>query len=308
MADERQKAGEYIDLTLDMIKKEIDYILTSSDVDPHFYEKYANSVEICDEQIFAKKKNLTPNRIYIVVKFGTASFDFGQALLPITLNAVSEQNSVDVCQKLLFDLATNFTQQPPIDGTEFASTDYVKQLWNTPNVINNFNEVNIGFRSLMYMTGTLLVGHNSSPIVELIYNKDATDGSMVELHKYMITFSDSFDVYPDTQAFYTTHGIGKTAAKTASYAFSITLFKVSNPFMNKCRAIKRGNVDPNEGGFEEGISSKFSISMLDKDDIEVDPATGDETKHYFTKEYTLINMTIQQNKGDLPTVALTFAR
>ena len=68
MADERKKAGEYIDLTLDMIKKEIDYILTSSDVDPLFYEKYANSVEICDEQIFAKKKNLAPNHIYIVVK------------------------------------------------------------------------------------------------------------------------------------------------------------------------------------------------------------------------------------------------
>lgn len=294
---ERRKAGEYVDKTLDMIRREIDYILTSPNVDPLFYADYVNSVEICDEQIFAKKKNLTPNHIYIVVKFGTASFDFGQALLPITMNAVSEQNKLSVCQKLLFDLATEYTQKPPIEGSDFPSTDYVKQLWNTPNIISNFNEVNIGFRSLFYMTGTLLIGHNSSPIVELVYNKGVAGEEFV-LSDYMITFSDSFDVYPDTQAFYSTHGIGRTAAKTASYAFSVTLFKINdeNGFMSKIRNIKRGNLvaEPN------GISTKFSLYMRDKDE---DPSTGG-----FTAEYTLINMTIQQNKGDLPTVALTFSR
>lgn len=285
----------YIDLTLKMIEDEINHILTV--YDPDFYKAYKNSVIICDEQIFAKKKELVPNAIYIVTKFGTASFDFGQALIPITLNAVSEQNKLDVCQKLLFDLATEYTQKAPIASSEFPSTDYAKQLWNTPNVINNFNEVSIGFRSLFYMTGTLIIGHDSSPIEELIYNyiEDGTPKTF-PIHKYMITFSDSFDVYPDTQAFYTTGGIGKTAAKTASYAFSITLFKVGGDgfeFFNLCKAIKRGDSTK----APKGISTKFSISMKDKDDTEA-----------WTAEYTLINYTMQQNKGDLPTVALTFAR
>ena len=290
MANQNQ---QYIEYTLKMIKDEINNILTNPLIDPVLYKPYVNSVEICDEQIFAKKKDISPNHIYIVVKFGTASFDFGQALMPITINAVSEQNKLEVCQKLLFDLATEYTQKAPIEGSGFPESDYVKQIWNTPNVINNFNEVNIGFRSLFYMTGVVLIGHDSSPITELIYNKDATDGSTFNLHEYMITFSDSFDAYPDTQAFYTTHGIGKTEIKTASYAFSVTLFKVDKPFMSLCRAIKRGDLTdaPN------GICTKFSLSMKDKDE------TG-----YWTAEYSLVNMTIQQNKGDLPTVALTFAR
>ena len=286
--------NKYVELTLSMIETEISAILNG--VDATIYAAYKDHVIICDEQIFAQQRQLTPKTIYIVVKFGNASFDFGQSLMPITINAVSEQNAVDICQKLLFDLATTYTQQEPGNITEWEtndSTDYVKQLWNTPNVINNFNEINIGFRSLMYMTGTVLIGHNSSPIVELIYNKDATDGSEVPLHQYMITFADSYDMSPDTQAFYSTDGIGRTAAKTASYGFSITLFKVDNEFMRKCRAIKRGNLTD----APDGISSKFSISMRDKDEEQV-----------WTAEYCLVNMTIQQNKGDLPTVALTFVR
>lgn len=279
----------YIEYTLKMVQDEIDHILSENVL----YSDYRNSVEICDEQIFAKKKDINPDHIYIVVKFGQASFSFGQALMPITINAVSEQNKLDICQKILFALATEYSLEPPINSAGFPDEDYVKQIWNTPNVITNFNEINIGFRSLFYMTGTILIGHNSSPITELIYNKDATDGSTFNLHEYMITFSDSFDVYPDTQAFYTTNGIGKTEAKTASYAFSVTLFKVTSTFMSLCRSIKRGDLT----GAPNGISTKFSFSMRDKDE------TG-----YWTEQYTLVNMTMQQNKGDLPTVALTFAR
>ena len=304
MAEDKNK---YVEATLGMITSEIELILNSDEI----YDSYKGHVVICDEQIFAQQKQLTPKTIYLVVKFGNASFDFGQALLPITINAVSEQNALDICQRILFELATRYTQEEPLNIEDFEVSDYAKQIWNTPNVINNFNEVNIGFRSLMYMTGTLLIGHDSSPIVELIYNKGQTDE--VLLHKYMITFTDSFDIYPDTQAFFVTNGIGRTAAKTAAYAFSITLFKVTNPFMNKIRTIKRGDLD----GAPNGISTKFSISMRDKDEFErnettgdiiIDPVTELPIKHYFTVEYTLINMTIQQNKGDLPTVSLTFSR
>lgn len=284
---------DYIEKTLKMIKDEIDAVLVDEHISPDFYAPYLKKIIVCDEQIFAKKKNVDPNSIYIVVKFGTASFDFGQALVPITINAVSEQNKLDICQKLLFDLAVEYTQKAPIESAGFPSTDYAKQIWNTPNVINNFNEVYVGFRSLFYMTGTLIIGHHSSPIDELWFNKG--EANAVKISDWMITFSDSFDVYPDTQAFYTTSGIGKTAAKTASYAFSITLFKVSNDFMNLCRAIKRGDT----ALAPKGISTKFVLSMRDKDDAE---------GYYFTEEYVMINMTIQQNKGDLPTVALTFAR
>ena len=300
--------NKYVELTLSMIETEINAILNGEDAT--IYAAYKDHVIICDEQIFAQQRQLTPKTIYIVVKFGNASFDFGQSLLPITINAVSEQNAVDICQKLLFDLATTYTQQGPGNLTEWETndlTDYVKQLWNTPNVINNFNEINIGFRSLMYMTGTVLIGHNSSPIVELVYNKGLSDQFI--LSDYMITFSDSYDMYPDTQAFYSTNGIGRTAAKTASYAFSVTLFKVKSDFMSKCRDIKRGYMESDTLA-PNGISTRFSISMRDKDDYEKDPQTGEPTttKYYFTAQYSLVNMTVQQNKGDLPTVSLTFAR
>lgn len=305
--------NDYVSSTLEIIKHQFEEIVNADS----FYADYKNNIEISDEQLFAKKTDddLIHDHIYIVIKFTPASVDFGQVILPITINAVSERNGIEICQKLLFDFASIYTQRTLQDDD-----DYVKELWNSPNVLSNFNEVDFGFRSLFYMTGTLLIGKNSDPIEELIYFADTTitdpyergedeeiiyrpngrpmyKSGIVDLFETMITYSDSFDVQLDPQPFYSTNAINKSKAKTASWGFGITCFKTINDFMKKCKKIKRGIINSQNPSTANGIDERFQIAMKDKDDDEL-----------WKVDCRMVNYTLQQNKGDLPTVSLTFAR
>lgn len=287
----------YVESILEIIKNQINSILNNDS----FYKNYRNKVEVSNEQFFSKKSFLEPDKIYIVVKFENANFDIGQILLPITINVASEQNKLDVCQKLLFDFSEQFTLKTIPDDN-----DFIKQIWNTPNVINNFNEVSYGYRSLLYTTGTIIIGKNSSPLSELYFYVDGNEENQSEqnkinLYDLTIIFSDNFDVDLDSQPFYYTNGAAKSASKTSTYSFSITCFKLNNDFFDLCKMIKRGTTKFATDGVtklgEDGISTKFKFSFKDKDDNES-----------WSESFRLVNYTCQQNKGDLPVVSLTFSR
>ena len=61
------------------------------------------SVEVSSEQMFIKKYNFDPNRIYIVIKFANTTLNYGQIVMPIKILALSEQNKLTLAQKFLFD-------------------------------------------------------------------------------------------------------------------------------------------------------------------------------------------------------------
>lgn len=119
-----------------------------------FYNGYF--VTVAEEQDFNKIMDKSPMHIYIVVKFLSASINYGQILLPITITAVSEDRKLDVCKRLLFEFADRNNLRISEDFT-------IKQFYTSPQVISNFEEIYDGYRSLFTLSGTFLINRNANP-------------------------------------------------------------------------------------------------------------------------------------------------
>ena len=119
-----------------------------------FYNGYF--VTVAEEQDFNRILDKSPNHIYIVVKFLSASINFGQVLLPITITAVSEDRKLDVCKKLLFEYADR-------NNLILSNDETIKQFYTSPQVISNFEEIYDGYRSLFTLSGTFLINRNANP-------------------------------------------------------------------------------------------------------------------------------------------------
>lgn len=135
-----------------------------------YYKGY--DVEIADEQYYNKSVKNVPGRIYIVVKFGEATLNFGQIVFPITIQAISEQDKLDVCYTLLFEFANKYNINWNKDKT-------IGQFYNAPYVLSNFNEIFEGFRSLLYVSGTFLMTKNANYLTAY-YAPKAINGETIE--------------------------------------------------------------------------------------------------------------------------------
>ena len=147
-------AGLDYNALVEMIRNNIADVMT----DP-FYDGY--DIEVTNEMQFLEKKEGYRNRIYIVVKFAPATTFFGQTVLSFTVTAISEHNHCFVCQKLLSDYAQKYNLE---------QTGYIQQIYETPSVILNFNEIYEGFAAVMAMSGTFVIAKDIARIsFEYIY-------------------------------------------------------------------------------------------------------------------------------------------
>ena len=122
---------------------------------------------LSNEQQYVKESQRHKNTIYIVVKFMPATINFGQVVLPITLTAVSEHNNIEKCQRLLLDFSQYWNLK------NIGISDYsVFQIYSSPSITSNFNEVYDGFRSAFSMSGTFLISKNSNECILYYYTDD----------------------------------------------------------------------------------------------------------------------------------------
>jgi hypothetical protein len=192
-----------------------------------YYDGY--DIEVTSEIQFLKKKEAYKNRIYIVIKFSPATIFFGQTVLSLTITALSEQNHLFVCQKLLSDYAHKFNLM--FDG------DNIQQIYETPTVLLNFNEVYDGFRSVLSMSGTLVITTTINRFDFYYHYKDDNGKDVAEKVDLISSFFN-FDNSIDSQAFYGTHDFAISIAKIASLAcgFNVYLFTNSR-LINDCMKI-----------------------------------------------------------------------
>lgn len=120
----------------------------------NLYKDY--DVKIAKEQDFFKHKNdLRAKTIYIVVKFGGASVNFGQTVLPVTFTVLSEQNKCDIAYTLLTDYVNKYNLESNQDLT-------IKQVYESPSVSSNFNVVYEGYRSIINVTAFFVISKNAN--------------------------------------------------------------------------------------------------------------------------------------------------
>lgn len=107
--------------------------------------------EVCTEQAFLKKQ-LEPSTIYVVIKYLSTTNTLNAVTQPVQLLVFCEQNQIQASQIIFrkFVESHNFEviKEPGI---------YVKQDYREPVVLSNFNEVSYGYRTIMYISGTLYI-------------------------------------------------------------------------------------------------------------------------------------------------------
>lgn len=255
-----------IEQVMELLKRQFAIIMQN---DEDYYGNY--KVYLSNEQQYVREKSREKDAIYIVVKFMQASLNFGQTILPVTINAIAERNKIEVCQKLLLEFAQEYNLTTDASGT-------IKQTFTSPANMSSFNEMFDGFRSLFYMSGTFLISSNSNTCTLL------HEGAEVPC----ITFNQSFDVNLDSQAFYSTKNMTSSVAMTGTHTISISTYLIMNDFCNK--VIK---VMTNADGFPIGTGFMFTIQYKNGFKIE-------------NKVYRLVNCSVQQNAGELPMATMTF--
>ena len=204
--------------------------------DSDFYKE--SRIILANEQDFVKNVEKKRGNIYIVLKFMPATINFGQNTLPVTFNAISEKNGLEICQKLLCDYAQVYNlHSTDVQSLDDTSITYnVQQVYTTPSVMSNFNDVNDGFRTLFYMTSTFLISKNSNPF-SLYYFENEDDEEGIYIEGFSNAFN--FDNTMDSQPYFTPQNPNfiESISKFGSLAINITTFLVDNDFINKVLGI-----------------------------------------------------------------------
>lgn len=207
------------EIVMEALGTEITNLVNS---DPETYGRHTFVLTM--ERQIIKHKDRKPNTIYLVVKFLQSNRDHGQQIQPITINALSEHNSIDVCHKFMTDFSAEFNL------VAFEKGDYsIRQTVTSPTAINAFNEVYDGYRSLFYISGTFLIGKNSNPITGIAISWGDQEEEVIDF----LNASWAYDAQIDSQPFYGTNNYNLSVAKTATLSVSFSLYMIGSAFCDK---------------------------------------------------------------------------
>lgn len=238
-----------IDEIMSLIENQFKLIIRN---DYEYYKNY--NIKLTNEQYYIPPEDRTEtNTIYIVVKFLPADISFNQNIVPITINAVSEYNKIEACQKLLLEYAQTFNL---IDDETINGVSY-NQTYTTPQVISNFTEMYFGYRSILIMSGTFLLSRNINSS-KLYYITDEGEEVLVEA----ITFHDDFSIQLDTQGIYNNFNRTKSEARVGTYAINFAMKLVDDELCKKILNIvcKKESINTN---FKFRIKYRYDIVFED---------------------------------------------
>lgn len=154
------------------------------------------SFEICDEQDFVKMRFMAEKKIYILVKFLTSSITLDAKTQPVQIMIMSEQNSLGVAKTVFETFASQYNYAVEVleDGT------FIKQQYTQPVVLSNFNEAGNGFRSVLYMSCTMLIIEQLMDIYT--YNGDEIVRGAITINNEIVrvlSFNMAYSMTPNTQ-------------------------------------------------------------------------------------------------------------
>ena len=261
------------------------------DEDENYY--YGYNVQITDEQQFLRIKEAQHDTIFMVVKFGASTTFYGASVVPITISAISENNHCFICQRLLTDYAQKFNLAD-------YGKDSVQQIYETPSVSLNFNEVYSGFRSVLTLSGTFVIAKNIS-FYNFIYNYKDEKGNDKQENLRLISSYFDYNGNIDSQAFFGTHNFAESVSKVASLScgFSCYIFSDSQLIKDCMKIVALAGEDGIS--VTDNINNKFSftISFNDSNESSFNPITCN---------FKLINLSCSREVANIPMIGFSFAK
>ena len=287
-------------------------------------------IEVSDEQSFNKKRNeskIEKGTVYVVVRFGSGSINYGSSVTPISLYVMGTANKVKPTQLLLSVFASAWTTKNLGEG--LISEDGVSlelerasQVWNTPEIITNFNEVDSDFKNLFRLTGNVVIGSSAVRVGKLIYIYDTSNNNYPSLPASgweeisIMSFRDGYRASLDSQPFGNTNGFAKSEVNFSTYTFSVSTYLLDNHLGADVLAIRGFR---NRSG--SGIMSKFSPNDQMKIKLEFNngftnfPNSGESSSSSdtvlgddFFAFFKVVDSQIGQEIAGIPSLTVTFTR
>lgn len=216
--------------------------------DPNLFDKY--KIVLSNEQQFVKERHQEHNYIFLVVKFLEGTKDNGQLQQPILINAIGENNAVDVCQRLLHEYSQTYSvSYPAVDMDEFV----IKQSYSTPMVMQNFNNVNDGYRSLFYMSGTFFVSSNVNLIKKISWLNDEN----IEEDIPFINASLHYAAQIDPRSQYGSNDFNKSTALIRTLSLNVSIYNTTSNFNKKVLSVMFGG---------SSVDTTFTFTITYKDE------------------------------------------
>ncbi len=205
---------------LDLVTSEIQDIVNK---EPELYRGY--SIEISSELAYAKKITFTPKTIYIAIKFLEANVYFEQTNLPVIIDILAEQNSFEVARTLIMSFIATYNLTNDKEGN-------ILQRYDTPVVLNNFNEIGNGFRTLFSCRGGFLISLNNNPIVNIdyIWETKESDDKIISHTESIKPLVSNWHLANqlDSQGFFETKNLTNSIAQVFSFVINFVVYQFSN--------------------------------------------------------------------------------
>ena len=308
------------------ISEEIEYIwkeLASSE------EKEISSlisnikgIIVSDEQFFRKKESsreLRRGTVYLVVRFSAGSINYATSATPISIYGLGTANQIKPVQLLLGTFASYWTTKNMSQGLKTEVSDML-QVWNTPEVVSNFNVVDDDFRSLYRTTGIIVIGPAAVRVGTLTYYYGDNYANSETIN--IMAFQDGYHASLDSQPFGNTNGFVQSEVNFQTYTFSISTYLLDSQLTRDMLAIRGFRYRP--GGSYSTATGKYSIAdPNNKFKLKIDftngfnnmpgsnetssssdPVKGDD----FYTFYKVVDSSTKQEIGGIPTLNITFTR
>ena len=263
------------------------------------------------EQAFLKsQEKADPNGVYVAVRFSKAPVNFGASICNVYLTVLGSANKVKPTQLFFSAFASKYTYK--------EIQQNIQQIWVTPSVQQNFNEIDTTFRNLFDVSGTLIIGNNTVNVlggkITYVFGTGETDYEEIPF----MAFQDNFRNNLSPQPYGNTHGFAKSETNFSSYTFTISTYLLNTQLVADCMHIKgfalpatpptgakTSSKRPNDDfklyiEFSNGYSNRNTYSYTD--------GTRTVTDSTFFKLFKLVDCGMTNNYGEIPMFTVSFTR
>lgn len=190
-------------------------------------------IEVFSEQDFTTDNSIKDDVISVVIKFLASDMVYFSKMQPIQMLVLAEENSLAVANSIF----TSFTERYNL-YQQADNTTRIKHQYATPTILNNFNLVGNGLRSVLYINTTLFILEGVMDLNNLTIDADPLNNKDGKVDVLSATFG--YTMSGDTQPF-NDGGYATTIKNFSTFVMTLNVVSVKNDFTEKCLKIVNGS-------------------------------------------------------------------
>lgn len=275
------------------------------------YVDAINKIIVSDEQSFMKAQDYHEDNLYIVIRFGGATMNFGASQSNVSLSVLGTANRIKPAQYFmsLFVSYWNTRKLKKSDNVELNIT----QIWKAPYVSANFNETHKDFRTLFSVEGTLIIGDNAVYLGNIVYEygKDENDNPLYETLPFM-AYNDNYSASVNPVSFGNTNGFAVSEVDFSTFSFSISTYLLDTHLVKDVMEIRGWRNKLTDSGKKPDNKFQLYLSFsngydngggLSSDQLTIE--TNPNVDEMFS-QFKLVSSSISQRLGEIPSITLSF--